>query len=64
MTAIGNAPKNPDLRAEHIQKTALDKYARDFAVVYNKAWAGHGGLKSIDEKVVKKNVSVHETCYG
>ena len=46
--------KNPDLRAEHIQKTALDKYARDFAVVYNKAWAGHGGLKSIDEKVVKK----------
>lgn len=46
--------KNPDLRAEHIQKNNLDKYARDFAVVYNKAWAGHGGLKSIDEKVVKK----------
>lgn len=46
--------KNPDLRADHIRKDQLDKYARDFATVYNKAWAGHGGMKQIEEKVVRK----------
>lgn len=46
--------KNPNLSARHIQKNQLDKFARDFATVYNKAWAGHGGLKQLDEKVVRK----------
>jgi hypothetical protein len=32
----------------------LDKFAADFTTVYNKAWAGHGGLKQLDEKVVRK----------
>lgn len=44
--------KNPDLRAEHIRKNQLDKYADDFTTVYNKAWAGHGGLKELKKDVV------------
>ncbi len=43
--------RNPNLRAEHIRVNNLEKYARDFATVYNKAWAGHGGMKKIEEKV-------------
>ena len=31
----------------HIKKNELEKYAKDFAIVYNKAWAGHGGLKQL-----------------
>ena len=31
----------------HLQKKDLEKYAKDFATVYNKAWAGHGGLKQL-----------------
>ncbi len=46
--------KDPDLHAEHIQLNKLEKYAKDFTIVYNKAWAGHGGLKQMDEKVVLK----------
>lgn len=41
-------------RAEMIQKSNLEKYARDFTYVYNKAWAGHGGGKTLEEKVVIK----------
>lgn len=33
--------------ADHLKKNALEKYAQDFATVYNKAWAGHGGLKEL-----------------
>jgi hypothetical protein len=36
-----------DFTAEHIKKNQLEKYATDFATVYNKAWAGHGGLKQM-----------------
>lgn len=31
----------------NINKNQLEKYAYDFATVYNKAWAGHGGLKQM-----------------
>ena len=31
----------------HLHKKDLEKYAKDFATVYNKAWAGHGGLKEM-----------------
>ncbi|HEY4149603.1 MAG TPA: hypothetical protein VGM41_11765 [Chitinophagaceae bacterium] len=37
----------PEFRATHIKKDQLEKYATDFTTVYNKAWAGHGGLKEI-----------------
>lgn len=46
--------RNPRLKAAHIRKDELDKFARDFATVYNKAWAGHGGMKQLEEKVVRK----------
>lgn len=46
--------KNPDFTSDHIRKNNLPKYAKDFAIVYNKAWAGHGGLKQIDERTVLK----------
>lgn len=46
--------KDPSYRAVMIDKSQLDKYAKDFTYVYNKAWAGHGGGKEIDERTVKK----------
>lgn len=36
----------------NIDKNRLEKFATDFATVYNKAWAGHGGLKQLHEKQV------------
>ena len=38
---------NPKFSSSHIKKDQLEKYAKDFATVYNKAWAGHGGLKQM-----------------
>ncbi len=46
--------KDLNFSSAHIKKNQLDKFAADFTVVYNKAWAGHGGLKQLDEKVVRK----------
>lgn len=46
--------KDPNYSAVHIKKNQLDKFAADFTKVYNKAWAGHGGLKQLEEKVVRK----------
>jgi hypothetical protein len=36
--------------AAHIKKNQIEKFAEDFSIVYNKAWAGHGGLKQIEKK--------------
>jgi hypothetical protein len=46
--------KDPNYRSAHIRKKQLPEFARDFTTVYNKAWAGHGGLKQIEEKVILK----------
>jgi hypothetical protein len=46
--------KDPNFSARHIRKDQLTKFADDFTIVYNKAWAGHGGLKQLDRKVVLK----------
>ena len=46
--------KDPKFSSAHIRKNELDKFARDFTIVYNKAWAGHGGMKQLEEKVVRK----------
>jgi hypothetical protein len=46
--------RDPKYSAAHIRKDQLDKFAKDFTIIYNKAWAGHGGLKTLDEKVVRK----------
>lgn len=53
-TRHAECAKNPDLHAVHIKKDQLDKFAKDFTVIYNKAWAGHGGMKQLEEKVVRK----------
>ncbi|MFI5187289.1 MAG: hypothetical protein ACHQF0_11225 [Chitinophagales bacterium] len=44
--------KDPAYHAMHIRKNKLEKFALDFTTIYNKAWAGHGGLKQLNEKVV------------
>jgi hypothetical protein len=46
--------QDKNFRAAHIEKKNLKKYAEDFATVYNKAWAGHGGLKQVNKEVVLK----------
>ncbi|MEO7266034.1 MAG: hypothetical protein ABIW38_14050, partial [Ferruginibacter sp.] len=38
--------------AAYINKNNLKKFAADFTIVYNKAWAGHGGLKTLSESQV------------
>lgn len=46
--------KDPNFSADNIKISNLAKYAKDFTVVYNKAWAGHGGMKQIEERTVLK----------
>ena len=43
--------KDPAYRAVSIKKEQLEKFAQDFTYIYNKAWAGHGGLKEMREEV-------------
>ena len=43
---------NPDMNFKMIDKNQLEKFAADFATVYNKAWAGHGGLKEMAKEQV------------
>jgi hypothetical protein len=38
---------DPAFKARMIDKNNLEKFAGDFTTVYNKAWAGHGGLKEM-----------------
>ncbi len=45
---------DPGYRAVMIQKSQIEKFAKDFTYVYNKAWAGHGGGKTLEEKTVQK----------
>ena len=44
---------DPAFSSEIFHKNQIDKYVHDFTLVYNKAWAGHGGLKQLNEKQVK-----------
>ncbi|RYY68597.1 MAG: hypothetical protein EOO13_11890 [Chitinophagaceae bacterium] len=44
--------KDPAFSSSTIKKNELAKYANDFATVYNKAWAGHGGLKQLSKDQV------------
>jgi hypothetical protein len=43
---------NPDFSFKTIKKDQLEKFAVDFCTVYNKAWAGHGGLKQMSKEQV------------
>ncbi|MFM1858444.1 MAG: hypothetical protein RLZ05_1504 [Bacteroidota bacterium] len=42
---------DPHFKAVHATKKDLEKFAVDFSIVYNKAWAGHGGLKEISKEL-------------
>lgn len=44
--------KDPAFSVKCIDKKQLDKFAGDFATVYNAAWAGHGGLKEMKKEQV------------
>lgn len=43
---------NPDMSCRLIEKDKLPRYAEDFVEVYNKAWAGHGGMKQLTKEQV------------
>jgi hypothetical protein len=43
---------DPDFTALHIKKNQVEKFSGDFATIYNKAWAGHGGLKQMTKEQV------------
>ncbi len=43
---------NPDFSCRLLEKSKLEQYAADFAAVYNKAWAGHGGMKELAKEQV------------
>lgn len=43
---------NPAYKAVYISKKNLPKFAEDFVIVYNAAWAGHGGLKQLRKEQV------------
>ncbi|MEO6550620.1 MAG: hypothetical protein ABIN94_21620 [Ferruginibacter sp.] len=44
--------RNVDFSSQHISKDNLAKFASDFTTIYNKAWAGHGGLKQMAREQV------------
>ena len=44
--------KDPSYKVHCIDKKQLEKFAADFAAVYNAAWAGHGGLKEMRKEQV------------
>ncbi len=43
---------DPNFRSDTLRKSELEKFAADFTEVYNKAWAGHGGLKQLAKEQV------------
>src|SRR6195952_3719771 len=43
---------DPDYTAVYFKKNKLEKFAADFTIIYNKAWAGHGGLKEMKKDQV------------
>lgn len=44
--------KDPGFTSSYFRKNKLEKFAEDFSIVYNKAWAGHGGLKQLKKEQV------------
>ena len=43
---------DPAFSVKQIDKNKIEKFAGDFASVYNAAWAGHGGLKELKKEQV------------
>lgn len=46
--------QDPNYKAVHIKKDQLPRFAEDFSIIYNKAWAGHGGMKELSKEMVLK----------
>ncbi len=46
--------KDPNFRADWMRTNDLEKYADAFTTVYNKAWAGHGGLKEMKKEQARQ----------
>lgn len=46
--------RNPEISALPMKKNNLEKFAKDFTEIYNKAWAAHGEGKQIEEAKVLK----------
>lgn len=46
--------EDPNYKAVPIKKSQIEQFAKDFTYIYNKAWAGHGGGKSLEERQVQK----------
>ncbi len=44
----------PDYSVSHIKKNNIQKFANDFCLVYNKAWASHEGNKQLTIEVAMK----------
>lgn len=44
----------PGYRVANIDKNRLESFSKDFCAVYNSAWGGHGGNKSMDERQAVK----------
>lgn len=58
--------RNPDITALPMKKAHLEKFAKDFTEIYNKAWASHGEGKQIEEaktlkmfKIMKPIINEH-----
>ncbi|HMN33412.1 MAG TPA: hypothetical protein PKA54_08565 [Chitinophagaceae bacterium] len=45
--------KHPDFSVKHIEVNKLESFAEDFCTIYNKAWAKHGGGKTMELKQAK-----------
>ncbi|OJW83043.1 MAG: hypothetical protein BGO69_03905 [Bacteroidetes bacterium 46-16] len=45
---------DPAYSSKYLDKKNLQQFAKDFTYVYNKAWAGHGGGKTLEERTVQK----------
>jgi len=43
-----------EFSVKHIKKNNLEKFANDFCIVYNKAWASHEGNKQMNKEVALK----------
>lgn len=43
-----------DYHVEPLRKAELSRYAKEFAYIYNKAWAGHGEGKTMEERTAQK----------
>jgi len=50
--------RDPNYSARHIDKKQLEKYAEDFRLVYNKAWAGHAGFRPMGKPQALQLISL------